>query len=80
MLATGGSAIGALRILIKDHKVPEEKVVFLNVISCPEGLDALHKAFPKVTVITAGVDEKLDEEKYIVPGLGDFGDRYYRTS
>ena len=53
--------------------------MFLNVISCPQGLRAVHKNFPKVRIVTAAVDPILNEDKYIVPGLGDFGDRYYRT-
>ena len=53
--------------------------MFLNVISCPQGLKAIYKQFSKVRVVTAAVDPILNEDKYIVPGLGDFGDRYYRT-
>ncbi|GAA5866582.1 hypothetical protein JCM8547_005466 [Rhodosporidiobolus lusitaniae] len=65
MLATGGSAIKACEVLI-DHGVPEERILFLNLISCPEGLQAMHKAYPKVKVVTAWVDEKLNEAHYIV--------------
>ena len=57
----------------------EESILFLNCVSCPEGLAALAEAYPKVKIVTAAVDEKLNEQKYIVPGLGDFGDRYYGT-
>ncbi len=57
----------------------EENLLFLNTICCPEGLWALKKAFPKVRVVTGAVDSHLNEHKFIVPGLGDFGDRYYRT-
>jgi uracil phosphoribosyltransferase len=53
---------------------------FLNVVSCPEGLAALFAAHPRVRVVTAAVDEGLNSAKYIVPGLGDFGDRYNGTS
>ncbi len=53
---------------------------FLNVVSCPEGLEALFAAFPRVRVVTGAVDEGLNSAKYIVPGLGDYGDRYFGTS
>ena len=54
-------------------------ILFLNVVSCPEGLAALAASFPEVVVVTAGVDPGLNEHKYIVPGLGDYGDRYFGT-
>jgi uracil phosphoribosyltransferase len=78
MLATGGSAMLAIETLIKEG-VKEERILFLNVVSCPEGLDALTKHYPKIQIVTAAVDSHLNEDKYIVPGLGDFGDRYYST-
>ncbi|KDE08998.1 uracil phosphoribosyltransferase [Microbotryum lychnidis-dioicae p1A1 Lamole] len=78
MLATGGSAIKAIEVLL-DHGVPEERIVFLNLVSCPEGLEAMYKAYPHVRVVTAWIDECLNEKKYIVPGLGDFGDRYFTS-
>lgn len=78
MLATGGSACGALKILI-EHGCKEENILFLNTVSAPEGLRVLEKKYPKVKVLAAAVDSHLNEDKYIVPGLGDFGDRYYRT-
>ena len=49
------------------------------MIACPEGLANLAAAFPAVRVLTAMVDEGMDEEKYIVPGLGDYGDRFFNT-
>lgn len=78
MLATGGSACGAIKIL-KDNNVPEEKILFLNTVSCPEGLNKINTTYPKVKIVTAAIDSHLNHDKYIVPGLGDFGDRYYRT-
>jgi len=78
MLATGGSAMTAIEVLraagVKDHNI-----LFLNVISCPEGLMYLAENAPGVTIVTAGIDRQLNEAKFIVPGLGDFGDRYYGT-
>lgn len=78
MLATGGSAKMVIDVLIKAG-VREDMIVFSNVVSCPEGLMALQQAFPKIRVVTAAVDARLNEHKFIVPGLGDFGDRYYNT-
>lgn len=59
--------------------MPEENILFLNVVACPEGIEYLTKAFPAITILTAEVDERLNEHKYIVPGLGDYGDRYFGT-
>ncbi|ODN78570.1 uracil phosphoribosyltransferase [Cryptococcus amylolentus CBS 6039] len=76
MLATGGSCIKAIEVLL-DHGVQEEKILFLNLIASPEGIKKVCTRFPKLTIITAWVDEGLDSNSYIVPGLGDFGDRYF---
>lgn len=67
--ATGGSAIKAIEVLI-DHGVPQERIIFLNLVASPEGLKAMYDAYPKVKVVTAWVDEALNDKKYIVPGLG----------
>lgn len=76
MLATGGSAIDAISQikLRKPHSIK-----FLCIIAAPEGLDALKKAHPDVDIFCAGMDEKLNENGYIVPGLGDAGDRIFGT-
>jgi uracil phosphoribosyltransferase len=78
MLATGGSAVLAIANLIKQGVV-EEHVVFVNLVSCPEGIAQLTSTFPKVKIVTSMVDAGLNEKKYIVPGIGDFGDLYYGT-
>jgi len=78
MLATGGSAKCAIKVMI-DEGVKEENILFLNLICCPEGLRNLYLVYPKIKVVTCCVDERLDEHKFIVPGLGDYGDRYYGT-
>ena len=78
MLATGGSASLAIHELVKAG-VQSHNIVFLNVVSCPAGLKRLEKDWPAVQVITAAIDPILNADKFIVPGLGDFGDRYYRT-
>jgi uracil phosphoribosyltransferase len=79
MLATGQSAALALREL-KKRGVPEESIIFVNVVACPEGIEALTREFPGVSIITAGVDVGLTPERYITPGLGDFGDRVFGTT
>ncbi|KAL2157189.1 hypothetical protein VTH06DRAFT_6325 [Thermothelomyces fergusii] len=76
MLATGGSAIMAVDVL-KSRGVPEERILFLNVLASPQGIQNFATRFPKLRVVTAFVDQGLDEKNYITPGLGDFGDRYY---
>lgn len=78
MLATGGSAIMAVEVL-KSRGVPEERILFLNLIASPEGIKNFAEKVPRVRVVTAFVDQGMDERKYIVPGLGDFGDRYFTT-
>ncbi|KAI1736164.1 uracil phosphoribosyltransferase-domain-containing protein [Xylaria scruposa] len=76
MFATGGSAIMAVEVL-KNRGVPEERILFLNLIASPEGIGNFATKFPKLRVVTAFVDQGLDSKNYIVPGLGDFGDRFY---
>jgi len=78
MLATGGSAAMAIQSLLAKG-VNEERIVFVNVIACPEGIARLTTDFPKVKIVTGMVDPKLNEQKYIVPGLGDYGDRFFAT-
>jgi len=79
MLATAGSALRAISVL-KDHGVQTENILFLNLVCCPEGLKAMAATYPEISIITGAVDSHLDENKYIVPGLGDYGDRYYGTN
>jgi uracil phosphoribosyltransferase len=79
MLATGGSAIKAVETLIAAG-VPAKRIVFVNVVSCPEGIANMRKAHPEVMILTAAMDKGLNSHKYIVPGLGDFGDRYFGTT
>jgi uracil phosphoribosyltransferase len=78
MLATGGSSAKAIEVLI-DNNVKEENIIFINLISCPEGLKFLSEKYPKVKIVTSAIDEKLNEKGYILPGIGDFGDRYFFT-
>jgi uracil phosphoribosyltransferase len=79
MLATGGSAIKAIETLV-GAGVPASKIVFVNVVSCPEGIANMRRAYPEVMIVTAAMDKGLNSQKYIVPGLGDFGDRIFGTT
>lgn len=53
--------------------VKEEKIIFVNIIACPEGIEAVFSEFPKITVVTSMIDRCLNDKKYILPGIGDFG-------
>ncbi len=76
MLATGGSGIDAIELL-KEKGV--KKIKFLCIIAAPEGIKAMQEKHPDVKIYTTSIDEKLNEKAYIVPGLGDAGDRIFGT-
>lgn len=76
VVASGNTAIAAISRL-REHGARDIKLV--SLIASPEGLDAVGRAFPDVPVYTAAVDERLDEHGYVVPGLGDAGDRMFGT-
>jgi uracil phosphoribosyltransferase len=76
MLATGGSAIDAVTAIKKRNPL---SIKFVCIIAAPEGIEALAAAHPDVPVYTAALDDRLDENKYILPGLGDAGDRIFGT-
>ena len=76
MLATGGSAVAALQML-KDKGV--KNIRFMCIIAAPEGVKRLQEAHPDVDLFIGALDERLNEKKYIVPGLGDVGDRIFGT-
>lgn len=76
MLATGGSASQALSV-VKEHGATDVRLVC--IIGAPEGVETVTRAHPEVPIILGVLDEALDSRKYIVPGLGDFGDRLYGT-
>ena len=76
MLATGGSAVAAIDFL---KKYGCKNIIMMNIIGCPEGIKAVQDAHPDVDLYLAACDEKLNEHAYIVPGLGDAGDRIFGT-
>jgi len=74
MLATGGSAVAALDLL---HEQGARHVRLVNLVAAPEGIRVVRKSYPKLPIFTAAVDRKLNEKGYILPGLGDAGDRLF---
>ena len=76
MVATGGSLIDAMELL-KDRG--PSKITSLNIIGSPEGLERIEKEYPELDIYIAQIDERLNDDKYIIPGLGDAGDRQYNT-
>jgi uracil phosphoribosyltransferase len=77
MLATGGSTVAALDLLKTSGA---DNIVVVCIVTCPEGLKVVEEAHPDVNVYTAAIDDRLDDNMYIVPGLGDAGDRLFGTS
>ncbi len=77
MLATGGSAIAALELL---YRAGARRVHVVCIVAAPEGIAALELRFPNVRIFTPVIDQGLNAQKFIVPGLGDFGDRLYGTT
>ena len=78
MLATGNSAAHAVDVL-KKRGVPSSNIRFLALVCAPEGLEVFFKAHPDIELYVAAIDERLNEKAYIVPGLGDAGDRIFGT-
>jgi len=76
MLATGGSLCDAIDI-VKTKKA--KKIIVLNIIGAPEGIDSVKMSHPDMDIVISQIDENLNENKYIIPGLGDAGDREYNT-
>ena len=78
MIATGGSAVATLDMLA-NLGIKDTNMLFVGIISSQEGVNTVKQAYPNLTIITADCDPALNQAKYIVPGLGDFGDRYFGT-
>ncbi|MCA1941837.1 MAG: uracil phosphoribosyltransferase [Caenispirillum bisanense] len=78
MLATGHSAVHAVDVLNR-HGVPDENILFLALVTVPEGMRTFNEKHPNVQVYVASLDERLDDHAYILPGLGDAGDRLFGT-
>lgn len=79
MIATGGSATLAVKVL-KDAGALEKQITLISFIASPEGVTRFQKECPEVGLVVAQIDEGLNDQNWIIPGLGDFGDRYFGTT
>jgi uracil phosphoribosyltransferase len=77
MLATGGSAVAALQLL---QRARARAVRMICIVAAPEGIALVEHHYPDVRIYTPAIDRGLNDHKFIVPGLGDFGDRLYGTA
>ncbi|KAF6137195.1 hypothetical protein GIB67_030959 [Kingdonia uniflora] len=78
VLATGNSAVKAITLLLSKG-VPESNIIFLNLIAAPEGMHAVCRKFPLLRIVTSEIDNSLDKDSRVLPGMGQFGDRYFGT-
>lgn len=77
-VATGAAAMMAIRVLL-DHEVPEENIFIVSLLMAESGVHTIAYAFPKVKIVTSAVDPEVNEKFYVIPGIGNFGDRYFGT-
>ncbi|KAI8923590.1 uridine kinase [Entophlyctis helioformis] len=77
-IATGAAAMMAIRVIL-DHDVPQDHIIFLSLLSSPVGLHSISHAFPQVRIVTSAIDPEINDAYHIVPGFGNFGDRYFGT-
>jgi len=78
MLATGGSAIAAIDLLLKKG-VLEQNIIFVNLLASPDGIERLTQKYPQLYIVTSSIERELNSDAYMIPGIGDFGDRYFGT-
>ncbi|MCW7762892.1 uracil phosphoribosyltransferase [Photorhabdus luminescens] len=78
MLATGGSLAKAIDLL-KEKGVPEDNIIVVNFLSSPVGLNRIMTSYPKIQLVTSSIENGLNEDAFMNPGIGDFGDRYFGT-
>ncbi|GFS31721.1 uridine kinase-like 4 [Actinidia rufa] len=78
ILGTGNSAVQAISLLIKKG-VPESNIIFLNLISAPQGVHMVCKHFPRIKIVTSEIEIDLNKDFRVIPGMGEFGDRYFGT-
>jgi len=79
MLGTGASLIMAIRLLL-DHNIPQENIIFVTFVASKAGLHNVLYTYPRLKIVTCSVDKKLNDKGFLVPGLGNFGDRYFGTT
>ncbi|KAH7545441.1 hypothetical protein FEM48_Zijuj01G0094300 [Ziziphus jujuba var. spinosa] len=78
ILGTGNSAVQAISLLLRKG-VPESNIIFLNLISAPQGVHVVCKSFPRIKIVTSEIEIGLNEDFRVIPGMGEFGDRYFGT-
>jgi uracil phosphoribosyltransferase len=78
MIATGGT-LSMVIDLLKEHGIEEKNIIIAAICAAPEGLIRLEELYPEISVVLIVIDDKLNTKKYISPGIGDFGDRYFGT-
>ncbi|MEN8649429.1 uracil phosphoribosyltransferase [Streptomyces sp. 21So2-11] len=79
MLATAGSALAAIDVL-RESGVAEDRIIMVNFLSSPEGLRRVAAERPRVRIVTSAIEDRLNEHAFMVPGIGDFGDRFFGTT
>ncbi|TLS45049.1 uracil phosphoribosyltransferase [Streptomyces montanus] len=79
MLATAGSALAAVDVLLESG-VREDRIIMINFLSSPEGLRRVATERPRVKIVTSAIEDRLNEQAFMVPGIGDFGDRFFGTT
>ncbi|WP_369065155.1 uracil phosphoribosyltransferase [Burkholderia gladioli] len=78
MLATGGTALMAIQMLL-DKGVREDRIIFAAFIASPEGIQVVCERYPGIRIVTSSIERRLNENAYMLPGIGDFGDRFFGT-
>jgi uracil phosphoribosyltransferase len=78
MIATGGTLCMVIELL-KKHGIEPKDIIIAAVCAAPEGLQRLTDLYPEISVVVTVIDDQLNSRKYITPGIGDFGDRYFGT-
>lgn len=77
-VATGAAAMMAIRVLL-DHDVTEENILLVSLLMAESGVHSIAYAFPGVKIVTSALDPEINERFYVLPGIGNFGDRYFGT-
>ena len=77
-VATGAAVMMAIRVLL-DHDVPQQSISLVSLLMAEAGVHAIAYAFPSVKIITSAVDPEIDESFHVIPGMGNFGNRYFGT-
>ena len=78
IMASGSAAMAAIKH-ITENGVKQKNITFVTMLTCPEGVMNVLKAFPRITIATSMLDDGLDDKKLLIPGIGDFADRYFGT-